>query len=261
MIAFSSDRAVAGDGVYLLSFPLETEIERIARFAATRGLQRYAVLAPNTEYGRRVDQAFRAEIGRAGGAVVVTQFYNRGPNDTISSNAAASAARTVSAQVATSGIQAILIADGGASLRATGPALLQAGVDLRQVRLLGTGQWAGADGASREPTLAGGWYPAPDPAARADFDARYRAAYGRAPPRLASLAYDAVATAAALSREQGRAALNRTALERQDGFAGTDGVFRFRRDGSIERGLAILEVRAGAAGLVDPAPRRFSAGS
>lgn len=261
MIAFSSDRAVAGDGVYLLSFPLETEVQRIAAFASSKGLRSFAILAPNTEYGRRVEQAFRAEITARQGAIVTTQFYNRGPNDTVSANAAATAARTVAAQVVASSIQAVLIADGGAPLRAAGPALLQGGVDLRTVRLLGTGQWAGTDGAAREPTLAGGWYPAPEPGARAEFDQRYRTAYGRTPPRLASLAYDAVAIAATLSKEQGRTALNRQAIERQDGFIGSDGVFRFKRDGLIERGLAVLEVKAGTATVVDPAPKRLDAGS
>ncbi|MFZ4600882.1 MAG: penicillin-binding protein activator [Caulobacterales bacterium] len=261
MIAFSSDKAVAGDGVYLLSFPLETEVERIAGFASAQGLRSFAILAPNTEYGRRVEQAFRAEITARQGVIVASQLYARGPNDATSANAAATAARSVAALALPAGVQAILIADGGGPLRAIGPALLQAGVDLRRVRLLGTGQWAGADGAAREPTLAGGWYPAPEPGARADFEQRYRTAYGKPAPRLASLAYDAVAISAALSRDQGRVALNRQALERQDGFLGSDGVFRFRRDGSIERGLAVLEVKAGTAAVVDPAPKRFAPGS
>ena len=257
MIAFSTDRAVAGDGVYLLSFPLESEVTRIAEYASGQGLRSFAVLAPDTEYGRRVEQAFRAEVNARGGSVAAAQFYSRGPTEAASANAASTAAKSIAGQILSTGAQALLIADGGAPLRAVGPALLQGGIDLRRVRLLGTGQWAGADGAAREPTLAGGWYPAPEPGARSDFEARYRAAYGRAPPRLASLAYDAVAIAASLSRD-GRGGLTRSALERPDGFLGSDGVFRFRRDGAVERALAILEVRAGGANIVDPAPKRFA---
>jgi len=258
MIAFSTDSSIAGDGIYLLSFTLETEVERIVDFSMAKGLRSFAVLAPNNEYGKRVELAFRAAVQARQGVIAAEQFYNRGPNETVSANAAAAAARSIAAQALAANVQAILIADGGAPLRATGPALLQGGIDLRRVRLLGTGQWAGADGAAREPTLAGGWYPAPEPGDRADFEARYRSAYGRAPPRLASLSYDAVAIAAALSRDQGRTALNRRAIEREDGFLGTDGVFRFRRDGAIERALAVLEVKAGTAAVVDPAPKRFS---
>jgi branched-chain amino acid transport system substrate-binding protein len=75
---------------------------------------------------------------------------------------------------------------------------------------------------------------------------------------LSSLAYDAVAVAAALSRDPGRAGLSRAALERSDGFVGADGLFRFRGDGSVERALAVLEVRPGGAAVIEAAPKRFA---
>ena len=50
-------------------------------------------------------------------------------------------------------------------------------------------------------------------------------------------------------------AISRAALERAAGFTGADGVFRFRQDGSIERGLAILELRQQGPAAIDPAPR------
>ena len=98
----------------------------------------------------------------------------------------------------------------------------------------------------------------PDPSARTDFQERYQATFSREPTRLASLAYDAVALAALLSRDQGAQGFHRAALENPEGFAGSDGIFRFRADGSIERGLAIMEVRASGAVALDPAPRRFA---
>ena len=42
-----------------------------------------------------------------------------------------------------------------------------------------------------------------------------------------------------------------------NGFSGVDGIFRFRPDGSAERGLAILEVSPNGFAVVDPAPRSF----
>ena len=106
---------------------------------------------------------------------------------------------------------------------------------------MGTSAWAGD--AQREPTLAGGWYVTPDPAARTDFETRYQATFSREPTRLSSLAYDAVALAALLSRDRGSQGFTRRAIENSEGFAGSDGLFRFRADGAIERGLAIMEVR------------------
>ncbi len=249
VIGFSSDRAVGGDGVYLLSFQLEDEVGRIASFAAERGLRTIALLAPANEYGRRVESALRAEASRRGITIARAELYTRSDAE------AAAAATRLAGALQAAPAQAILIAESGSALRAIGPALLRAGVP-RTVQLLGTSAW-GTD-AQREPTFAGGWYVSPDPQVRTDFEQRYRGVYESEATRLSSLAYDAVALSALLSRERGAAGFTRQALQRNDGFLGSDGIFRFRADGSIERGLAIMQVRAGGADPIDAAPRRFT---
>jgi ABC-type branched-subunit amino acid transport system substrate-binding protein len=251
VIGFSSDRTVAGDGVYLLSFQLEDEVARLVSFAGSRNILTLALLAPDNEYGRRVDQALRSEAGRRGVTVVRSELYPRTDAE------AAAAAQRVALATQSAPVQGIVIAETGATLRAIGPALIRGGVDPRQVHLMGTSAWASGD-AQREPTYAGGWYVAPDPTVRNDFERHYRQAFGAEPTRLASLSYDAVSLAALLSNDRGAGGLSRGAIERSDGFLGSDGVFRFRSDGSIERGLAIMEVRQGAAVPIDPAPRRFT---
>lgn len=251
VIGFSSDRTVAGDGVYILSLPLEEDVRRIVDFAMSRGLRNFALLTAESDYGRRVEAALRAEAGARGGTVQFAQFYQRNDRE------AAASARLLAQQIRGTNVQAILIAENGSPLRAAGPALLIGGVSMDRIKLLGTSAWAGGD-AQREPTLSGGWYAAPDPALRAEFEQRFRAAYGgRSPSRIASLGYDGVMTAIRAA-QQGRAdAVTRSALERAEGFAGADGPFRWRRDGSIERGLAILEVRQQGAAAIDAAPRTF----
>ena len=47
------------------------------------------------------------------------------------------------------------------------------------------------------------------------------------------------------------------ALTDPAGFAGVDGIFRFKPDGTVERGLAIMEVRDGFVDVREPAPRSF----
>lgn len=248
VIGFSTDNTVAAPGVYLLSFPLEEEVARIVSFASAQGLKRIALMAPDSEYGHRVDAAVRAEGAKVGLSVVAAQFYQRTEKE------AGAAAALIAPQARSWDAQAMMIADTGPPLRAIGPALLGAGLDLQRVRLLGVG-WAGSD-AYREPTLAGGWYAGPDPSMRTGFEQRYRAAYGRAPTRLASLAYDAVAMTAALTRETGYPGLS--GLGRPDGFNGADGLYRFRANGTVQRSLSILEARGGGPAVIDPA-RAFPA--
>ena len=66
-----------------------------------------------------------------------------------------------------------------------------------------------------------------------------------------------MALAAALVRTQGSARFSAQTLTNPSGFAGQDGVFRFRQDGTNERSLAVLEVRNRAASVISPAPRGF----
>jgi len=249
VIGFSSDRMVGGNGAYLLSFQLEDEISRLVSYAAQHNIRTIALLAPSNDYGRRVESALRAEAQLHGVTIVHSRLYNR-------TDAEASAAATAVANaIRTQPVQGVLIAESGTALRSIGTALVQAGVDRSQVRFMGTSVWAGD--AQREPTLAGGWFVSPDPAARTSFESRYQAAFGAAPTRLASLGYDAVALAALLSRDGGADGFSRARLENSEGFAGSDGLFRFRSNGAIERGLAIIEVRQNDVAILDAAPQQF----
>jgi ABC-type branched-subunit amino acid transport system substrate-binding protein len=147
------------------------------------------------------------------------------------------------------------------------PAMVQAlsasGVNLQRLQLLGTGLWENPK-ISGDPAIQGGWYVAPDPTTPSNyktFATRYRARFGSEPERTASLAYDAVTLVAALAKTQGEKRFTPEVLTSSSGFSGTDGVFRFRPDGSNQRGLAVLRVNKSANQVVSPAPRTFTSGT
>jgi len=166
---------------------------------------------------------------------------------------------------------AALIVDGGKRLGIIGPLLPYYDVDTRQVQLLGTGLWDDRN-LRREPTLQGAWFASPDPSRREAFMREYQKAFGSLPPRIATLGYDAVALAAVLARQDAdffaddkeiREAAWTSKIYREDvltnpnGFAGTDGIFRFRPDGMVERGMAVLEIGPQDMTIIDPAPESF----
>jgi branched-chain amino acid transport system substrate-binding protein len=47
-------------------------------------------------------------------------------------------------------------------------------------------------------------------------------------------------------------------LTNTSGFSGIDGIFRFRPDGTNERGLAVLRVAPGGGQVISPAPKAFA---
>ena len=76
MIAFSSDGAVAGNGIYTMGFLPEAEVERVTDYAIDRGLRRFAVMAPDSDYGRAVVEAFAVSLEIAGGELIRTLYYD-----------------------------------------------------------------------------------------------------------------------------------------------------------------------------------------
>jgi hypothetical protein len=64
---------------------------------------------------------------------------------------------------------------------------------------------------------------------------------------------------AALARTQGPQRFSSEVLTNPSGFAGIDGLFRFRADGTNERGLAVMKAASGGAQAVAVSPKSFGA--
>lgn len=252
VIAFSTDASVAARGVYLLSFLPETDVRRIVDYSISRGKRSFAALLPDNAYGAVVEAAFQQEVARRGGRVVALEKYPLDPGRM------AEPVRRV-AQAA-SQVDSIFIPDGADAVPQVINALAAERVNLKRVQLLGTGLWDDPR-IFQNKSLEGGWYAAPDAVGFNSFSQRYRARYGAEPVRTATLAYDAVALVAALVKTQGQQRFSEQVLTNSSGFAGIDGVFRFRSDGTNERGLSVLRVAPGGGQVVSPAPRSFQPGT
>lgn len=252
VIAFSTDVSVATRGVYLLSFLPETDVRRIVDFSISRGKRSFAAILPDNAYGTVVEGAFQQEVSRRGGRVLVLEKY------TPEGNRINEAARRVSQ--AANQVDSIFIPDSPDAVPQVVNTLAANGVDLRRVQMIGSGLWEDAR-ISSTAALEGAWYAAPESTGFRNFSARYRARYGQDPVRTATLAYDAVALVAALVKTQGPQRFSETSLTNPSGFAGIDGVFRFRPEGTNERGLAVLRVAPAGGQVLSPAPTSFQPGT
>ena len=252
VIAFSTDANVAARGVYLLSFLPETDVERIVGYAASQNRRSFAALVPDNAYGSVAEAAFKQAVARRGGRVVALEKYP------LEKGRMQGPVRSV-AQAA-SGADAIFLPDGADSVPTLVQNLIANGIDTKRVQLLGTGLWEDAQIFSN-PQLDGGWYAGPESTGFRNFSARYRTRYGRDPVRTASLAYDAVALVAALAKTQGKQRFSEAVLTNGSGFTGIDGLFRFRPDGTNQRGLAVLRVSPTGGQVISPPPKDFGSGT
>lgn len=285
VVAFSSDRKVAGPGVHIIGFTPEAEVQRVVSFAASRGLKNFGAVAPDNAYGAAVLDSFRKTVTANKGSVVRIETYDPAtqdftqvarklsgiaPSETStpganSSGANSSGANTTETAPATAmpplpAFDAILLAEGGQQLPELATALAQVGIRSPVVQLLGTGKWD-EPGLGSEPTLVGAWYAGPVPLYREEFEVRFKRLFGQPAPRLATLAYDATALAAVLARGPEANPFSERALEDPNGFLGRDGLFRLTESGVAERELAILRVERSGAVVIDEPPRTFAAGT
>jgi ABC-type branched-subunit amino acid transport system substrate-binding protein len=249
MIAFSTDTNVAAQGVYLLSFLPESDVDRIVRYAAANGKKSLVALLPDNAYGAVVEGQLQQAVSQTGARIVSIEHYP--------SEAAKLAEPVRRAAAAAKQADVVFIADAADMTTPLVQALARNGVSQQRIQFIGTG-WGDDPKLFADPALTGAWFAAPDSAGYRSFAERYKSRFGQEPTRTASLAYDAVSLLAALVKTQGLNRFSEAALTNPSGFSGIDGVFRFRPDGTCERSLAVMEMRGGGTRVISPAPRVFS---
>lgn len=286
IIGFSTDHKVAGAGVYLLSFPPEEQIRRVVTYSVDTGYSKFAALIPETGYGTRILEIYGPHIRTLDKELVAVEFYPPNPEklfDPVKKIANYVLRRREYLDevefleslgedddfgqelldeiknLETLGdvdFDAILLPEGGALLTTLAPLLAFYEIDPAKIKVLGTGLWH--DGMLiHEPQLIGGWFAGPENKRANAFLDRYARDFGTQAPRLATLGYDAMALVATLVRTKKRPDYSTQHLTNPEGFLGLDGIFRFRKNGLVERGLAVYEVTRRGFKIIDPAPTDF----
>lgn len=244
VVSFSTDTTAAVGTTFLMGFVPQTQVEQIIDFAASKGKTRIALIAPRDAYGDVVSATFYTRMQQR--ALTNAGLIRYDASGMPSADQVANLKRLP--------VDAVLIAASGQRAAQISALLSSQGLTPAVVQRLGTGLWD--DKATLAmPELQGAWYVASPSDLRVRFERRYFETYGVTPPRLASLAYDATALAVVLSKT-GKG-YGRSALTTPSGFAGIDGIFRFRPDGLADRGLEILEIRNNGGIPIQSAPSSF----
>lgn len=285
VLSFSNSREIAGQGMFILGFVPRQQVDTIMEYAAGLEHTRFAVLAPNNPYGSAVVDALNEVAAARSVFVTKVARYDPGKVD-LSENIKALAEYDdrravllsqrkelevrddeISRQalrrlerldtIGNVDFDAILLPEGGQTLRTLASLLSFYDVDQPSVRLLGLRAWDEFHDLGTEPALVGAWFAAPPLAERSKFEKWYAETFGQMPPRLASIAYDATALAAVLAGRGQVPVFSLDTLTNKDGFLGLDGVFRLHPNGSVQRAYAIIEVRRDGFRTLRSAPQNF----
>jgi len=287
MIAFSTDRAVAGRGVFLFGFLPREQVERVVDYAVGQGLGRFAALIPETPYGNTILAALDQAAARRGAQVVQVETYpndGENPHEAVRRLAHHEERQKALAEererleelddeqsealleelegLETLGeldYDAVILPEGGDRLRSVALLLPYYDIDPGKIKIIGTGLWDDST-IGREPALVGGWFAAVPPRLSQTFADRYAGVYSNRPTRISSIAYDAMALAALVAAEPSLGGEPRFSTRKfvdETGFTGANGLFRLKSDGLTERGLAVVEVNRAGTRVIDPPPGAF----
>jgi branched-chain amino acid transport system substrate-binding protein len=255
ILSFSNNLAVASPNVFTFGFLPEQQVKRVSDYAYLHNLTRVALMAPNDAYGQKIQTTLKDVYAKKGGVVSPTELYAPSPANIDA--AASRLATTYNNTQEDRRFEAIFIADGGNQLKNIVSSLKKTNIDLKKVKLLGTGLWDDA-AIAQIPELQGAWFSSSPPESSREFERRFTSIYGYKPVRLASLAYDALTLLATTTMSSSQTTVNTSALLDPQGFSSpANGLFRLRPDGTSERRLSIIEVTDGGFKVVDPARKLF----
>ncbi|MFZ1469749.1 MAG: penicillin-binding protein activator [Paracoccaceae bacterium] len=253
VLAFSNNTDIAGGNVFVLGPTFQNTARRLAGYAVRQGKNKVMIVHDRNTAGEQGKNAVQRGVAAAGGTVVAVASYE------FSQNGVTGAAPAIVKTAQETGATAMfLTADTAGALPLLSQSLINGGLAPSSTKFLGLTRWDIPTATLSLPGVQGSWFALPDPALYAQFQTRYKAAYGEAPHPIAGLAYDGIAAIGALARSGKTADLGPRGLTQNAGFVGVTGIFRLRADGTNERGLAVAEIRNNQVVVIDPAPRSFA---
>ena len=261
LISFSNDAQAAlkarenTSSAYLLGQMPEQEIETaLAYVLAEKALPRIAIIAADTPYGERVS-------GHAEQFLRTKDIYPvalaRFDSETLASENSLrqAASRFTEQTLAIATPNTIVFAGDLAFSLRVAPVLAWYGFDSEQVLYLGTSLWDDLS-ALREPSLRGGIFATAPQDKRALFDELWHEGEADRASRYVLLGFDAMALLITLSAGGGEDLALK--LQREEGFSGFSGHFRFLSDGRNLRLLDLRSIGQGASKVIEPAASRFN---
>ncbi|MDF3414565.1 penicillin-binding protein activator [Sulfitobacter sp. M57] len=252
VLSFSNNPTIAGGNVFVLGQTFSNTANRLVGYAKRNGKDRIVVLHASDVAGQLGRNAIQQAISTNGATLAGTVDY------ALSQESVVAAIPRVKATVQSGNANALFLTTSSASALPLFAQLLpEAGISSASTQYVGLTRWDIPKQTLDMPGVQGGWFAKPDPAATAAFSQKYSAAYGSAPHPLAGLAFDGIAAVGALAKSGKSSALTASSLTQGAGFRGATGIFRLRRDGTNERGLAVATIRDKSVVILEAAPRAF----
>ena len=253
ILSFTTDNSLMEKGVYTLGVLIPNQMERLVQFMCESGQKKIAVIGPEDKTGELTMNTLSNLIQRCPDMKLQkVSLYEPGATDFTSAvlkiaptpidpkkkNLTPAEQELLETPIEERiDFDSLIVFDDGVRLQQVISLLAYYDVSPKVVPFYGLANWQSV----KDSSLNGGYFAATPMDKAYIFNGRYKTTFGEEPPRIASLAYDAVSLVASLAE---RGSLNIGTLIQQNGFNGVNGRFKLNSDGTNERLLEVFQVRS-----------------
>ena len=269
MITFSNNSEIKNKNTFISGLTPEDEIREVIDYAMSKGSKKFGLIFPNNEYGLRSKKLIQNLMLEKNGEISEFVFYNPKKPDFygVSKKIANYEQRklklekkleelkntnTVDAETKYKKLKnqdtlgelefdsLFIGAENVKHISMLASILPYYDVDPKKVVYLGNSLWAN-NVALKEPALEKSIFAGFSEKKFGNFKLEYSEAFNEQPHQIAYLAFDLVGLISNLQKKDKK--INISNITASNGFIGTNGLFRFRSDGSIQRSLSVFQIK------------------
>ncbi len=269
MITFSNNIEIKNENTFISGLSPENEIQEVINYAILKGSEKFGLILPDNKYGRRTKQLIQNFVLEMDGKVTQYVFYDPANPDfyeaskiianydyrkielekkltelkKVGTLTAEKKYKMLNKQDTLGELDFDSLYIGAENIKhisMLASILPYYDVDPKKVLYIGNSLWK-KNVLLKEPALEKGIFPYFPEKKFSNFETEYVETFQKKPHAIAYLAYDLVGLISNLQKTNKK--INISNITNVDGFIGTNGLFRFERDGNIERSLSIFQIK------------------
>ena len=269
MITFSNNIEIRDENTFISGLSPENEIKEVIDYAISKGSEKFGLILPDNKYGKRTKQLIQNFVLTMDGKVTQYVFYNPTNPDfyeaskiianydyrktelekklnelkEVGTLTAEKNYKMLNKQDTLGELDFDSLYIGAENIKhisMLASILPYYDVDPKKVLYIGNSLWK-KNVLLKEPALEKGIFPYFPEKKFSNFETEYVETFQKRPHEIAYLAFDLIGLISNLQKANKK--INISNITASDGFIGTNGLFRFERDGNIERSLSIFQIK------------------
>jgi hypothetical protein len=269
MITFSNNMSLKSENTFISGLTPENEVTEILEYALSKGKKKFGVILPDNDYGLRTKNLIESLLLSKQGQLSKLVLYNSESPDfyqaakliadydnrklklekklqklkNLNTVTAKKKYKVLKNKDTLGDLEFDSLYIGSESVKhlsMLASILPYYDVDPKEVLYIGNSLWS-HNIALKEPALEKGIFPDFSRVNYKKYDKEYFEAFDQKPHKISSIAFDLIGLLS--SMQTNNKDITIANIANNNGFLGTNGLFRFKKDGNIERSLSIYQIK------------------